>query len=50
MKDNVLLDIGVFGGGGRLLHAVLLVAEALEQGPDFALEESNAWEDRPLKN
>ena len=42
MKICVLLEFGGFGGGGLPLHAVLLVAGALEQGQDSALEESNA--------
>ena len=42
MKICVQLEFGAYGGGGLQLHAVLLVAGALEQGPDSALEESNA--------
>ena len=50
MKNFVLLEFGGFGGGGLPLHAVLLVEGALEQDQDFALEESNVKEDKPLKN
>ena len=42
MKICVLSEFGGFGGGGLPLHAVLLVAGALEQGQDSALEDSNA--------